>query len=216
MKLHVLLGSCNPTKLVYFPLFPKPLMLFSPFAPGGSHTRAGDRCGRAAGHAQWCRARSQSQGRTKFCQTKSGGNIMVFIQTVVLFFLQDLLVDCFKPTEVSPFPQAFPLLFLSLLYLLFLTSCVWPFQDFISELLDKIRGMQKLSTPQKKWWRPSPPSASALASRLPSTLSISPLPFLLDAWIKPHKLLFNFPPFFVTLRCFFLLKFTSFKTISKE
>uniref|UniRef100_A0A3Q3FKZ2 Protein phosphatase 1 regulatory inhibitor subunit 14B n=1 Tax=Labrus bergylta TaxID=56723 RepID=A0A3Q3FKZ2_9LABR len=33
----------------------------------------------------------------------------------------DLLVDCFKPTE-----------------------------DFVSELLDKIRGMQKLSTPQKK------------------------------------------------------------------
>ncbi|KAM6909097.1 protein phosphatase 1, regulatory (inhibitor) subunit 14Bb isoform 2-T2 [Xenentodon cancila] len=35
--------------------------------------------------------------------------------------VKDLLVDCFKPTE-----------------------------DFISELLDKIRGMQKLSTPQKK------------------------------------------------------------------
>ncbi|XP_056882796.1 protein phosphatase 1, regulatory (inhibitor) subunit 14Bb isoform X1 [Takifugu flavidus] len=35
--------------------------------------------------------------------------------------VKDLLVDCFKPTE-----------------------------DFVSELLDKIRGMQKLSTPQKK------------------------------------------------------------------
>ncbi|XP_033839255.1 protein phosphatase 1, regulatory (inhibitor) subunit 14Bb [Periophthalmus magnuspinnatus] len=35
--------------------------------------------------------------------------------------VKDLLVDCFKPTE-----------------------------DFISALLDKIRGMQKLSTPQKK------------------------------------------------------------------
>lgn len=35
--------------------------------------------------------------------------------------VKDLLVDCFKPTE-----------------------------DFIAALLDKIRGMQKLSTPQKK------------------------------------------------------------------
>lgn len=35
--------------------------------------------------------------------------------------VKDLLVDCYKPTE-----------------------------DFVSELLDKIRGMQKLSTPQKK------------------------------------------------------------------
>ncbi|KAI3376517.1 hypothetical protein L3Q82_016968 [Scortum barcoo] len=42
--------------------------------------------------------------------------------------VKDLLVDCFKPTEVS----------------FFLPS------DFVSELLDKIRGMQKLSTPQKK------------------------------------------------------------------
>ncbi|KAF3836947.1 hypothetical protein F7725_004411 [Dissostichus mawsoni] len=35
--------------------------------------------------------------------------------------VKDLVVECFKPTE-----------------------------DFVSELLDKIRGMQKLSTPQKK------------------------------------------------------------------
>ncbi|KAK3546687.1 hypothetical protein QTP70_031389 [Hemibagrus guttatus] len=35
--------------------------------------------------------------------------------------VKDLLVDCYKPTE-----------------------------DFVVELLDKIRGMQKLSTPQKK------------------------------------------------------------------
>ncbi|GAA6104612.1 protein phosphatase 1, regulatory (inhibitor) subunit 14Bb [Tachysurus ichikawai] len=35
--------------------------------------------------------------------------------------VKDLLVDCYKPTE-----------------------------DFVMELLDKIRGMQKLSTPQKK------------------------------------------------------------------
>lgn len=124
-KLQILLSNCNPTKLFYFLLFPKPLMLFSSFAPGGSHTRAGDRCGRAAGHAQWCRARSQSQGSQGLSSVKpcshSDGNIMVFMQTVVLFFLQDLLVDCFKPTEVSPFLQAFLLLFLPLLYLLFLT-----------------------------------------------------------------------------------------------
>ncbi|XP_054457455.1 protein phosphatase 1, regulatory (inhibitor) subunit 14Bb [Anoplopoma fimbria] len=35
--------------------------------------------------------------------------------------VKDLLVECYKPTE-----------------------------DFVSQLLDKIRGMQKLSTPQKK------------------------------------------------------------------
>ncbi|KAJ8338051.1 hypothetical protein SKAU_G00370170 [Synaphobranchus kaupii] len=35
--------------------------------------------------------------------------------------VKDLLVDCYKPTD-----------------------------DFVAELLDKIRGMQKLSTPQKK------------------------------------------------------------------
>ncbi|XP_045077720.1 protein phosphatase 1 regulatory subunit 14B-like isoform X1 [Coregonus clupeaformis] len=35
--------------------------------------------------------------------------------------VKDLLVDCYKPTE-----------------------------DFVSDLLDKIRGMQKLTTPQKK------------------------------------------------------------------
>ncbi|XP_010903328.1 protein phosphatase 1, regulatory (inhibitor) subunit 14Bb [Esox lucius] len=35
--------------------------------------------------------------------------------------VKDLLVDCYKPSE-----------------------------DFVTELLDKIRGMQKLSTPQKK------------------------------------------------------------------
>ncbi|KPP79273.1 hypothetical protein Z043_101154, partial [Scleropages formosus] len=35
--------------------------------------------------------------------------------------VKDLLVDCYKPTD-----------------------------DFVTELLDKIRGMQKLSTPQKK------------------------------------------------------------------
>lgn len=99
-------------------------MLFSSFAPGGSHTRAGDRCGWAAGYAQWCRARSQSQGRTKFCQTAQSLRWKyhgVYADRCFILFLQDLLVDCFKPTEVSPFPQAFPLLFLPLLYLLFLT-----------------------------------------------------------------------------------------------
>uniref|UniRef100_A0A4W5JT25 Protein phosphatase 1, regulatory (inhibitor) subunit 14Ba n=1 Tax=Hucho hucho TaxID=62062 RepID=A0A4W5JT25_9TELE len=35
--------------------------------------------------------------------------------------VKDLLIDCYKPTE-----------------------------DFVSDLLDKIRGMQKLTTPQKK------------------------------------------------------------------
>uniref|UniRef100_A0A670ZJD0 Protein phosphatase 1 regulatory inhibitor subunit 14B n=2 Tax=Unidentata TaxID=1329950 RepID=A0A670ZJD0_PSETE len=35
--------------------------------------------------------------------------------------VKELLVDCYKPTEV-----------------------------FVADLLDKIRGMQKLSTPQKK------------------------------------------------------------------
>lgn len=59
--------------------------------------------------------------------------------------VKDLLVDCFKPTE-----------------------------DFVSELLDKIRGMQKLSTPQKKWWHPSPSSLHPTYSPPPQP---SPLVF---------------------------------------
>lgn len=50
-------------------------------------------------------------GSVKPC-SHSRGNILVFMQTVVLFFLQDLLVDCFKPTEVSPLPSSFPSSFL--------------------------------------------------------------------------------------------------------
>ncbi|KAJ3584884.1 hypothetical protein NHX12_013607 [Muraenolepis orangiensis] len=42
-------------------------------------------------------------------------------QLTDLYDCEELVVECFKPTEV-----------------------------FVSELLDKIRGMQKLSTPQKK------------------------------------------------------------------
>lgn len=67
---------------------------------------------------------------------------------------QELLVDCYKPTEVSGlFPQTAgggegkpgPVFLGSGLF-----HDLPPVQAFISGLLDKIRGMQKLSTPQKK------------------------------------------------------------------
>lgn len=81
--------------------------------------------------------------------------------------VKDLLVDCFKPTE-----------------------------DFVSELLDKIRGMQKLSTPQKKWWHPSslhptyspPPQPSPLVFLPQLTLFFFNL-FCLFSSIKVHEML---------------------------
>lgn len=54
-------------------------------------------------------------------------------------------------------PSIFPstVFFVSESPLMCLVPPVSP-QDFVSELLDKIRGMQKLSTPQKKWCPPPP------------------------------------------------------------
>lgn len=72
-------------------------------ATGRGHPWAGDRCGWTARHAQWCWTGSQGQGRTHvltcFRAWKTAANSSYFI----LFFpvLQDLLVDCFKPTEVK-------------------------------------------------------------------------------------------------------------------
>uniref|UniRef100_A0A9L0JXF6 Protein phosphatase 1 regulatory subunit 14 n=1 Tax=Equus asinus TaxID=9793 RepID=A0A9L0JXF6_EQUAS len=67
--------------------------------------------------------------------------------------VKELLVDCYKPTEVSEwFPPgraettAWAPVFLGS----GLPNVLPPLQAFISGLLDKIRGMQKLSTPQKK------------------------------------------------------------------
>ncbi|KAF5915773.1 hypothetical protein HPG69_013723 [Diceros bicornis minor] len=65
--------------------------------------------------------------------------------------VKELLVDCYKPTEVSGFPRgrvraAWALVLLGSR----LPDILPPVQAFISGLLDKIRGMQKLSTPQKK------------------------------------------------------------------
>lgn len=68
---------------------------------GGGHPRAGDWCGRAVGHAEWRREGSQGQGRYLRFNTDYGISHNVNRSSFLLIPLQDLLVDCFKPTEVS-------------------------------------------------------------------------------------------------------------------
>ncbi|XP_048093509.1 protein phosphatase 1, regulatory (inhibitor) subunit 14Ba isoform X1 [Alosa alosa] len=54
--------------------------------------------------------------------------------------VKGLLADCFKPTDASSVNQEG----------CFLSPPCRPLQDFVAALLERVRGMQKLSTPQKK------------------------------------------------------------------
>lgn len=146
--------------------------------PGGGHPRAGDRCGWAAGYAQWCWTGSQGQGRiqiwscVKACKDTRMQKAKCMLR-LPFIVLQDLLVDCFKPTEVRFFLPSF-----LLQYFLFLNppSCVW-------SLLSPRRTSSQSCSTRSEGCRSSPhlrrndgvpplPSASALTFRLPTALSI--------------------------------------------
>lgn len=162
------------TMRVFFPcLWRRNLPCFSSHAVvGGGHPRAGDRCGWAVGHAERRRAGSQGQGRYRLSNTYD--KISHSVNRYSFFYL--FLYRIYWSTVLNPLRWA--VLFIHPV-LLFHFNCLWSplclftvsLQDFVSELLDKIRGMQKLSTPQKKWWHRHPCiSPSALVQHSPSCL----------------------------------------------
>jgi len=80
--------------------------------PGGGHPGAWDRRGWAAGYAQWRWAGSQGQGRIQiYTCVKAFEDTQIqktkYIFRLSFIALQELLVDCFKPTEVSLFLPSF-------------------------------------------------------------------------------------------------------------
>lgn len=145
---------------------------------------AGNRCGWASGSVQRCRESHSSEGKSdlldcvrfRYLPLREVGFIATQLEkqqislkvqkSLSTFVFQMLLVDCYKPNDVSA------ILIINSIsnYLHYRQSCYslshrvsgekcafsrhnspsGHLQDFVAALLEKVRGMQKLSTPQKK------------------------------------------------------------------